>query len=135
MKSERVSKAEHALFTLQSSIPFTPLFTLPPSPFTLRGSLPSSLFFYHLPMRTLTALALLMIATASMAQTPPKFEVLALRYATIPQFPVAALVKGAEESRKIDIAMMVWLVSGGGRNNLVDPGFYRQPFLQHLEAT
>ncbi len=85
-------------------------------------------------MRTLTALALLMIATASMAQTPPKYEVLALRYATIPQFPVAALVKGAEESRKIDIAMMVWLVRGGGRNILVDSGFYRPQFFEHWKV-
>jgi glyoxylase-like metal-dependent hydrolase (beta-lactamase superfamily II) len=85
-------------------------------------------------MRTLISMALLMLAVTSMAQTPPQYEVLAIRYATIPQFPVAGLIKGADESRKIDIAMMVWLVRGGGRNILVDSGFYRPQFFEHWKV-
>jgi glyoxylase-like metal-dependent hydrolase (beta-lactamase superfamily II) len=60
----------------------------------------------------------------------PQYEVYAIRYATIPDFPVSALVKGADKERKIDIAMVVWLVRGNGRNILVDAGFYRDQFLQ-----
>jgi glyoxylase-like metal-dependent hydrolase (beta-lactamase superfamily II) len=58
------------------------------------------------------------------------YEVFAIRYATIPQFPVSSLVQGADAGRKIDIAMMVWLVRGGGRNILVDSGFYRDDLVK-----
>ncbi len=59
------------------------------------------------------------------------YQVFAIRYATIPQFPVASLVQGAEEGRKLDIAMMVWLVRGGGHNILVDSGFYRPDLIKN----
>jgi len=55
----------------------------------------------------------------------PKYEVYAVRYATIPAFPVADLVQGADKTLKLDIAMMVWLVRGNGHTILVDSGFYR----------
>ena len=60
----------------------------------------------------------------------PNYEVYAIRYATIPDFPVAGLVADADKTRKLDIAMMVWLVRGGGRNILVDTGFYRPQFFK-----
>jgi len=60
----------------------------------------------------------------------PKYEIYAIRYATIPDFSVAGLVAGADRSRKLDIAMMVWLVKGEGRNILVDSGFYREQFFK-----
>lgn len=65
-----------------------------------------------------------------LAQPKPQYEVYAIRYATIPDFSVAGLVAGADRSRKLDIAMMVWLVRGGGRNILVDSGFYREQFFR-----
>ena len=58
------------------------------------------------------------------------YEVYAIRYAVIPDFPVAGLVKGADAARKLDIAMAVWLVKGNGRNVLVDAGFYREQFFK-----
>lgn len=58
------------------------------------------------------------------------YEVYAVRYATIPDFPVAGLVEGADKTQKTDIAMMVWLVRGGGHNILVDTGFYRPQFFK-----
>jgi glyoxylase-like metal-dependent hydrolase (beta-lactamase superfamily II) len=61
---------------------------------------------------------------------PPQYEVYAIRYATIPEFPVASLVAGADRERKLDIAMLVWLVRGNGRNILVDSGFYRDQFFR-----
>jgi glyoxylase-like metal-dependent hydrolase (beta-lactamase superfamily II) len=60
----------------------------------------------------------------------PAYEVYAIRYATIPDFPVTGLVKGADRARKMDIAMMVWLIRGNGRNILVDSGFYRDRFFK-----
>src|SRR2546421_1109933 len=72
-------------------------------------------------------LALLFLSTSAFAQSR---EVFAIRYATIPDFAVAGLVQGAESGRKIDIAMMVWLIRGGGHNVVVDSGFYRPQFFK-----
>jgi glyoxylase-like metal-dependent hydrolase (beta-lactamase superfamily II) len=60
----------------------------------------------------------------------PVYEVFAIRYASIPDFPVNALVAGADSSRKLSIAMTVWLVRGNGHNILVDSGFYRPQFFK-----
>src|SRR5215469_1044280 len=78
------------------------------------------------------ATACIAISATSSAQTEPKpqYEVYAIRYATIPDFPVAGLIKGADPARKLDIAMVVWLVKGNGRNILVDSGFYREQFFK-----
>jgi glyoxylase-like metal-dependent hydrolase (beta-lactamase superfamily II) len=61
----------------------------------------------------------------AMAEEPPAYEVYAVRYATLADFPVRALVEGADPGRKLDIAMTLWVLSGGGRTVLVDAGFYR----------
>jgi hypothetical protein len=46
---------------------------------------------------------------------------LPLLYARLLDFPVPALVQGAEPGRKLDIAMTVWVLKGpGGRTVLVD---------------
>jgi glyoxylase-like metal-dependent hydrolase (beta-lactamase superfamily II) len=58
------------------------------------------------------------------------YTVDAVRYGTIIDFPVRGLVAGADPSRKEDIAMVVWLVRGNGRNILVDSGFYREQFFK-----
>jgi glyoxylase-like metal-dependent hydrolase (beta-lactamase superfamily II) len=60
----------------------------------------------------------------------PEYQVFAIRYATIPDFRVAQLVRGAEPDRRLDIAMTVWLIRGNGRNILVDAGFYREQFFK-----
>ncbi len=84
--------------------------------------------------RIIATIAFLLSASVAAAQTP-QYDVYAIRYATIPGFPVASLIKGADESRKIDIAMMVWLVRGGGRNIVVDTGFYRPQFFKSFKVT
>ena len=73
---------------------------------------------------------------SAVAQTAPKpqYEIYAIRYATIPDFPVAGLIKGADPARKLDIAMIVWLVRGNGRNILVDSGFYREQFFKQWKV-
>jgi len=78
-------------------------------------------------------LSLVILAVSAIpggAQAKPKYEIYAIRYATIPDFPVAELVAGADPARKMDIAMMVWLVRGNGRNLLVDSGFYHEHFFK-----
>ena len=67
--------------------------------------------------------------------TGPEYEVYAISYAVIPDFPVSALVAGADRSRKMDIQMMFWLIKGpGGKNVIVDCGFYREKFLKQWKT-
>jgi glyoxylase-like metal-dependent hydrolase (beta-lactamase superfamily II) len=69
------------------------------------------------------------------AQSPVTYEVYAISYAIIPDFPVASLVAGTDRSRKLDIQMMVWLLKGSdGRNVLVDSGFYREKFFKDFKV-
>jgi glyoxylase-like metal-dependent hydrolase (beta-lactamase superfamily II) len=69
-------------------------------------------------------------AAALQAQPKPQYEIYAIRYATLPNFAVSSLIEGADRSRKLDIAMMVWLIRGNGRNILFDSGFYRDQFMK-----
>ena len=76
------------------------------------------------------AALLALIPGVWVSQPAPVYDVYAIRYATIPGFPVRGLVAGADTSRRMDIAMMVWLLRGNGRTVLVDAGFYRDKFVQ-----
>jgi glyoxylase-like metal-dependent hydrolase (beta-lactamase superfamily II) len=85
--------------------------------------------------RPAAALALATVLAISLpAQPQAGYEVYAIRYATIPDFPVSGLVAGADPSRKLNIAMMVWLVRGAGKNVLVDSGFYRDQFFKQWKV-
>jgi glyoxylase-like metal-dependent hydrolase (beta-lactamase superfamily II) len=77
----------------------------------------------------------LLAANLVCAQPKPQYEILAVKYATIPDFRVAGLVAGADKDRKIDIAMMVWLVRGNGHTILVDSGFYREQFFRQWKVS
>jgi glyoxylase-like metal-dependent hydrolase (beta-lactamase superfamily II) len=63
----------------------------------------------------------------------PAYEVYAVRYGTLAQFPVASLITGADTARRMDIAMMVWVIRAPGdparRTVLMDAGFYREKFI------
>jgi len=59
----------------------------------------------------------------------PTYDVYALHYGTLAQFSVASLVSGADPARRMDIALMVWLISARGRTVLMDAGFYREKFM------
>ena len=79
----------------------------------------------------LRTLFLVFLATLAGAQSPkPQYEIYAIRYATLANFQVSGLVAGADRSRRMDIAMMVWLVEGNGRHILFDAGFYREQFMK-----
>jgi glyoxylase-like metal-dependent hydrolase (beta-lactamase superfamily II) len=68
------------------------------------------------------------LALAPVAAPPPEYEVLAVRYGTVRGFPLRSLVLGADTAARADLAMMVWVVRGGGRVLLVDAGFHRGEF-------
>lgn len=75
------------------------------------------------------ALSLLVSITAAGAAMPD-YSIQAIRYATAPGFPVAGLVMGASGDEKVDIAMVIWLIRGGGRTILFDSGFHREKWLE-----
>ena len=79
---------------------------------------------------------LLAVMAALLAAPPaaPEYSIEAIRYGTIRDFPVSELVIGAPEAEKVDIAMVVWLVRGGGRNVLFDSGFHREKWLKEFPA-
>jgi glyoxylase-like metal-dependent hydrolase (beta-lactamase superfamily II) len=78
-------------------------------------------------MRTL--LAVLMAAFVFIPPEAEKFDVYAVRFATIANFPVSSLISGADRSRRLDIAMTVWVLKGvNGRVALVDSGFHRDQY-------
>ena len=64
------------------------------------------------------------------AQSKPQYEIYAIRYATLPGFPVSELVPDVDPARKMDLAMMIWLIRGNGRNILLDSGFYHDRFFK-----
>jgi glyoxylase-like metal-dependent hydrolase (beta-lactamase superfamily II) len=62
----------------------------------------------------------------------PEYSIQAVRYADLPDFPVSELVVGAPQGEKIDIAMAVWLIRGGGHNILFDSGFHRESWFKYF---
>src|SRR2546425_3578364 len=70
------------------------------------------------------------------ARTPAeaeKYDVYAVRFATISNFSVSSLVAGADRARRLDIAMMVWVLKGvDGRIALVDSGFHREQYFRQF---
>ena len=82
--------------------------------------------------RSRIAAGILLVLVGSLAFRPaPNYVVYAVRYATIPRFRVSGLIAGADTGRRMDLAMMVWLLKGtDGRNVLVDAGFHRRDFIR-----
>jgi glyoxylase-like metal-dependent hydrolase (beta-lactamase superfamily II) len=85
-------------------------------------------------MKHLIGLCVLSLVAALAATRPaansPEYSIQAIRYATLLGFPVAGLVMGAPKDEKLDIAMIVWLIRGGGRNILFDSGFHRESWVK-----
>src|ERR1700689_721036 len=62
----------------------------------------------------------------------PEYSIQAIRYASVPDVPVSELVVGGPKDQKVEIAMVVWLIRGGGRTILFDSGFHRDTFLKYF---
>lgn len=78
--------------------------------------------------------ALLVTGGRSSATGPPApdYSIQAIRYADSPDVPLSALIVGYPQGEKVDIAMVVWLIRGGGHNVLFDSGFHRETFLKYF---
>src|SRR6266568_8396379 len=84
-------------------------------------------------MKKSLLLFLLIQASVLPAATGPEYSIQAIRYASA-EDEVAGLVMGAPKDEKIDIAMVVWLIRGGGRNILFDSGFHREKWLKEFST-
>jgi glyoxylase-like metal-dependent hydrolase (beta-lactamase superfamily II) len=82
--------------------------------------------------RLLLVVCLFFAAGIAVAGNSPEYTIQAIRYATSPGFPVSGLVVGAPKDEKVDIAMVIWLIRGGGRNILFDSGFHRESWLKYF---
>lgn len=71
---------------------------------------------------------------ASFAAAAPEYTIQAIRYGSV-ETDVAGLVMGAPKDEKVNIAMVIWLIRGGGRNILLDSGYHRATFLQEFPVT
>ena len=60
----------------------------------------------------------------------PSYSIRAARYATVPKFPLEGLVMGAPKDQQIDIAMVFWVIQGGGHTILFDSGFHREKWFK-----
>jgi glyoxylase-like metal-dependent hydrolase (beta-lactamase superfamily II) len=76
-----------------------------------------------------TVLIALALIVPRLGADVDRYEVYAVRFATLADFPVSSLVAGADRSRRMDIAMMIWVLKGiDGRIAIVDSGFHREKY-------
>jgi glyoxylase-like metal-dependent hydrolase (beta-lactamase superfamily II) len=62
-----------------------------------------------------------------------KYQVYAVRFATIKNFSAASLIAGGDRDRRLDIAMTLWVLKGAdGRVALVDSGFHRERYFKQF---
>ncbi len=60
--------------------------------------------------RLLIALVGALLVTLRLTAQAPEYSIKAIRYATSPGVPLAELVVNGPKDRKVDIAMVVWLI-------------------------
>lgn len=71
-----------------------------------------------------------MAQSSSRAANAAEFQVFAIQYGVLAS-KVSSLVAGADTSRRVDGALMFWLLKGAnGRTVLVDAGFQRADFIE-----
>lgn len=76
----------------------------------------------------LAAIFLTVVTALAEGASTPEYSIQAIRYATLPGFPLSELAIGAPKDEKVGIAMVVWLIRGGGRIILLDSGYHRDTF-------
>jgi hypothetical protein len=77
---------------------------------------------------------LLAVFFGGASASAPHYSIEAIRYASA-EDEVAGLVMGAPHGEKINIAMVIWLIRGGGHNILFDSGYHRDTFLKYFPST
>ena len=85
-------------------------------------------------MKKLLLIFFVFLAATMSAATRPEYSIQAIRYASA-EDEVAGLVMGAPKGEKINIAMVIWLIRGGGHNILFDSGYHRDTFLKYFPST
>lgn len=70
---------------------------------------------------------------SSGGSSSPKYSIQAIRYGSA-EDDAASLVVGAPKE-KINIALVIWLIRGGGHNILLDSGYHRDTFLGQFPST
>ena len=70
------------------------------------------------------------LAVFASAAATPEYSIQAIRYATLPGFPLDEMAIGGPKDLKFDAAMVIWLVRGGGHTILFDSGYHRDTFLK-----
>ena len=84
--------------------------------------------------RLLIASIFAVLPCAGFAASPtPEYSIQAIRYASS-EDDVANLVMGGPHE-KINIAMVIWLIGGGGHNILFDSGYHRDTFLKEFPSS
>ncbi len=86
-------------------------------------------------MHATRLLLALIFGLFSVSPSSPDYSIQAIRYASAVNEPVAALVMGAPKDEKIEIAMVFWLIRGGGHNILFDSGFHREVWFKYFPST
>jgi glyoxylase-like metal-dependent hydrolase (beta-lactamase superfamily II) len=84
-----------------------------------------------IPCGSVLALAVLFAALPARAE----YSIDAVRYGTIPRFPLSGLVLGAPAEEALDIALMFWLIRGQDRVILLDAGFHRAKWFKVFKIT
>jgi glyoxylase-like metal-dependent hydrolase (beta-lactamase superfamily II) len=80
-------------------------------------------------------LAVTSAASGMQPAMPAVYDVFAVRFGILPQYPVGNLVAGGDKEKKIDIPVMVWVLKGAdGRAILVDAGFYSEKFVSRWKV-
>jgi glyoxylase-like metal-dependent hydrolase (beta-lactamase superfamily II) len=72
---------------------------------------------------------------ARAAGAEQNYTIRAIWYATVPKFPLDGLVMGAPKDQLIDIAMVIWVIQGGGHTILFDSGFHREKWFADFHIT
>jgi glyoxylase-like metal-dependent hydrolase (beta-lactamase superfamily II) len=84
--------------------------------------------------RLLLAIICAALPCALLAASPtPEYSIQAIRYAS-DESDVANMVVGGPHE-KIKLAMVIWLIRGGGRNILFDSGYHRDTFLKNFHTS
>ncbi|MGC2016994.1 MAG: N-acyl homoserine lactonase family protein, partial [Candidatus Acidiferrales bacterium] len=81
----------------------------------------------------LAAIFVVLLCAGFAASSTPEYSIQAIRYASA-EDDAAELVMGAAHE-KMNLAMVVWLIRGGGRNILFDSGYHRDTFLKEFPST
>ena len=83
----------------------------------------------------LAFVAVLLVVQWSATAGAQSYTIQAIRYATVPDFPVSNLVIGAPKDEKVNLAMVFWLLRGGGHYVLFDSGFHREKWFKQFPIT